>query len=304
MATTTSINVSYVGNEAGEYFGIAFKNADSISRGLVTLHENVNAPVYLRKIDYTSGRQAYTCGWSPAGGVSLGEVKLEPTEIKNDIELCRDDFRTLWEQAQMGASAWDYNFEDVDGTKALISEILSTEMNAIDFNIWNGLTASGGNFPGIIPQLTATSSGAVKTTATSSISYTNVIGELSKFLTSVPTAVKKTGKFMISPDIADALTNAQSAGQLTYGQQLTDTQFKWGRYLLEIVDNFPDRTMLFGDPKQFNVGTGRLADMTTLLIDSSSPERMKEGNAIIKMVYTAGTAVVRKNEVAIYSPSV
>ena len=202
------------------------------------------------------------------------------------------------------AYLWNDNFENVDGVQALVAEVLATEMDAIDKNIWHGATSSG-NFLGIVPQLSATASGAIKTTATASVTYTNVLGEIDKFLRTVPTAVKNgEHRFVISPDIADALVSAQALGQITYGQMVTDTQFKFGRYTLEVVDNLNDRTMLFYNVKNLVLGTGLKSDFNTLFIDSGSSERIKDGTAIIKMVYTAGTAVVRPSEVAIYSPNV
>ena len=56
MATNLTINSNYVGEAAGDIIGKAFREADTISRGLINVIPNINKIGYLRKIDYTAGR--------------------------------------------------------------------------------------------------------------------------------------------------------------------------------------------------------------------------------------------------------
>ena len=50
MATTLTITTNYVGEFAGELFVEAFKKMSAIDNGAVTIYEDVNAPLYLRKL--------------------------------------------------------------------------------------------------------------------------------------------------------------------------------------------------------------------------------------------------------------
>ena len=42
MATTVTVTSNYAGKEAGEIVGQAFKEADTIAKGFVTVFPNVN----------------------------------------------------------------------------------------------------------------------------------------------------------------------------------------------------------------------------------------------------------------------
>ena len=50
MATTVTVTSNYAGKEAGAIVGKAFKEADTISKGLVTVFENVNYKTILNQL--------------------------------------------------------------------------------------------------------------------------------------------------------------------------------------------------------------------------------------------------------------
>lgn len=304
MATNLTINSNYVGEAAGDIIGKAFREADTISRGLINVIPNINKIGYLRKIDYTAGRQDFVCGWNPTGDVAFNEVPLQPKVIKIDLELCKEDFRDVFDQAKMGFSSWNKNFAGLDEATAIQTEILLDTAVAVDTDIWVGPTSStSGRFTGFIPVLQASGSGAIKVVATASVTPQNVATELSRFTTAIPTNLKnmKDRVFGISTNVADALSNATNLGQLAYGTQIGDNQMRWGRYTLEVIDALPDDTMIFYQKKNLAFGTGLLSDHNELYMDATSPERIKEGNVVFKMVYSAGTAIVRPGEVVLYN---
>ena len=90
MATTTTVSSNYNGTAAGAIIGQAFKTIDTIEKGAVTIAENVNFKISLRKIAYTDGTTAYTCGFAPAGTIVLNENVIEPFKFKNDFDVCKD----------------------------------------------------------------------------------------------------------------------------------------------------------------------------------------------------------------------
>ena len=59
MAFTTTVSSNYAGKVAGSIIGEAFKEADTLRLGFVTLAENVNDKMNLRKIRYTDGTTNY-----------------------------------------------------------------------------------------------------------------------------------------------------------------------------------------------------------------------------------------------------
>ena len=105
MATTLTVSSNYAGRDAGEIIGKSFKEADTISRNLITVRPDIDYQISLRLIEYADGRQDYACGWTPSGSVTLSEKILAPKKIKNEIELCKEDLRQIWSSATMGFSA-------------------------------------------------------------------------------------------------------------------------------------------------------------------------------------------------------
>jgi hypothetical protein len=71
MPTSTTVSSNYAGRDAGVIIGQAFKTIDTIEKNAVTIAENVNYKLSLRKIAYTDGTTAYTCGFAPAGSIVL-----------------------------------------------------------------------------------------------------------------------------------------------------------------------------------------------------------------------------------------
>ena len=83
MATNVTVNSNYAGKEAGAIIGKAFKEADTLRLNLLTVAENINFKLNMRKIQYTNGTVAYSCGFTPEGAVNLSEKVLECLENLN-----------------------------------------------------------------------------------------------------------------------------------------------------------------------------------------------------------------------------
>ena len=88
MATTVTVGSNYAGKDAGSIIGAAFKESDTLRLGLVTVAENVNFKLNLKKIAYTDGTTDYSCGHTPLGAITLSEKVLEP---KKDIKKVTED---------------------------------------------------------------------------------------------------------------------------------------------------------------------------------------------------------------------
>src|SRR5690606_8403102 len=106
---TTTVSSNYAGKVAGAIIGKAFKEEDTLRLRLVTIAENVNFKLNLRKIKYTDGTVKYTCGHNPAGTIVLNEKVIQPVKFKNDFDVCKEDFRQTWSEDLIGASASNPN---------------------------------------------------------------------------------------------------------------------------------------------------------------------------------------------------
>jgi len=143
MATTTNVSSNYAGKVAGGIIGAAFKEGSTLSLGVLTVAENVNYKMNLRKIAYADGTVNYSCGHAPAGTITLSEKVIEPKKVKNDFTVCKEDFRQTWSEDSMGASASNVN-APADIMEAIQLEMLSSQAAKVDEDIWTGLNATDG----------------------------------------------------------------------------------------------------------------------------------------------------------------
>jgi hypothetical protein len=300
MATTTTVNSSYAGTVAGEIIGKAFKEADTIQKGLVTILPNIPVKQVIRKIDYGNGRQDYSCGFAPAGSVTLDEVILEPKKIKNEAELCKEDFRNVWDTATMGFSAHNDNMP-VDEEQALLVEILADTAQATDSDIWIGEATDDGHFDGFIPLFLGDST-VIDVASPATITASNVVAEMQKASNAVPVALRRKADlvFAISADVAQAYNNALITAGINNGLGGQGQELYLGMYKLEIINGLPANTMVIYQKKNLYFGTGLLSDHNEVRIKDMD-ETDLSGTVRYKMVYTAGVQYVRGSEVVLYT---
>ena len=298
MATNLNISTNYVGEVAGDIIGKAFKDANTLSRNLVDVLPNVSSKLYLRKIDYTHGIADYACSFTPTGTFDFNEVILEPKKLQNKFDICKEDFRVMWDQAKMGYSAHNDGFQNLDESKAMLSEVLSTVADKTDYDIWNGV-AGAGSFDGFLPQLNATAS-TIKVTGTAS-TEANVLTELKKALSAIPQAIRKSPnlKIVVSGNIALNYQFAVGTYTITNGTGLGDSQLRFGSFTLDVVENLPDNTIVAYDAKNLKVGLSINADFNEIRVKDMD-EVDFTGKVRFSMAWAIGTAIVRHNEVVLY----
>jgi hypothetical protein len=299
MATETTVNSSYAGTVAGEIIGKAFKEADTIQRNLVTVLPNIPVKQVIRKIDYGNGRTDYSCGFTPAGSVTLDEVILEPKKIKNEAELCKEDFRNVWDTASMGFSAHNDNMP-VDEEGALLVEILADTAQATDANIWTGDATNDGEFDGFIPAFLGDAT-VIDVTAVA-VTKANVISKIEAVMAAVPTALRRKTDlvFAVSSDVALFYQQALVSAGISNGLGGNDMQLRYGNYVLEIINGLPDSTMVVYQKKNLYFGTGLLSDHNEIRVKDMDDTDLS-GTVRYKMVYTAGVQYVRGAEVVLYT---
>jgi hypothetical protein len=299
MATTTTVNSSYAGTVAGEIVGKAFKEADTIARNLVTVLPNIPVKQVIRKIDYGNGRQDYSCGFAPSGSVTLSEVVLEPKKIKNEAELCKEDFRNVWDTASMGFSAHNDNMPK-DEESALLVEILADTAQATDSDIWVGDATDDGHFDGFIPKFLLDAT-VIDVTAVA-VTKANVLAKIEAVMNAVPPALRRKTDlvFAISNDVALAYQQTLVGAQITNGLGGSDLQLKYGTYTFEIINGLPESTMVVYQKKNLYFGTGLLSDHNEVRIKDMDDTDLS-GTVRYKMVYTAGVQYVRGSEIVLYT---
>ena len=304
MATTLNVSSNYAGQVAGEIIGKAFKESDTIKRGLINVIPNVDFQISIRKIEFTNGLKNYACGFASVGTVTLSEKLLTPKKLDLPLEICKEDLRQTWSSASMGFSAHnDVMPKDIE--TALIAEVLGDVSEVTESDIWNGDGSANGHFGGFIPlfdddaDVIKANNGIVPLEA--AIDKDNVIEEIEKVLNAIPVAVRKSPNLVIgvSDNVALAYTQALVSAGINNGLGSNDYQLKYGRYTLEIIGGLADNTFVAYERKNLNFGTGLLSDHNEIRIKDMD-EFDLSGFVRFRMVYTAGVEYANSNEIVWY----
>ena len=126
-----------------------------------------------------------TCDFDDTSTLTLTERILTPEEFQVNLELCKKDFRSDWEAAQMGYSAFDNlpsSFSDF-----LIAHVADKVAQRMETNIWTGTNATAGQFDGFITTLGA--DGDVNDVTGTASTAANIITELGKIADAIPSTV-------------------------------------------------------------------------------------------------------------------
>ena len=206
MATNVSVTSNYAGRVAGEIIGASFKEADSLRLNLLTIAENVNYKYNLRRIRYTDGTIAYTCGFTPEGAIVLDEKVIEPLKFKTPIQVCKEDFRQTWSEELEGASAHNNNMPS-DIENAIMTEMLAEHAERIDNQIWNGDSSNAGEFDGLVKQFEADAN-VIKPSGTGNpVAEITILSDLKNALSAVPVSLRRKDLVVaVSPDVFQAYT--------------------------------------------------------------------------------------------------
>jgi hypothetical protein len=292
MATTTTVSSNYQGTDAGMIIGQAFKTIDTIEKGAVTIAENVNFRLSLRKIAYTDGTTAYSCGFNPAGTIVLNENTIEPFKFKNDFDVCKEDFRQTWSNGIMGGGAANA-IAPSDIMDAIQAEVLGAIGEKLETEIWRGT-----ELPGFLDLFTA--DGDVnKPTADAAVTEANVLTKyLKPALNDVPIALRNKELIVaVSPDVAQAYAFYLSTQGITYGNGNSDFALAFGRHTLTVLNGLPSNSVVIYEKKNLVFATGLLADHNQVSLVDEDEIGLLTGKVRGKVVYNYGVGYYNAEEI-------
>lgn len=299
MATTVTSTSKYAGKEAGVIIGKAFKEANTISSGFITLNQNVNFKLNLRLIEVTGGRRAYACDFVPAGSIILSEKVLEPIKFKDDFEVCLEDFRNQWNDGDLGESAWnDGNMKLI--MDAILAEKLAQEAEAQDTIIWQGDDTNTDEYDGFLKQFDFDAD--IIRVAGTTVTESNVEVELKKALIAIPVALRnKPLRVGVSSNIMTAYNFMLIAKGILNGLGGdANTTAKIGKWTLVELMGLPDNTMVIAEPKNLIMATGSSADFNEIRMVNTN-ETLLDGKVRGSMVYNAAVGYYNADEIVWYT---
>jgi hypothetical protein len=293
MATTTTVSSNYAGKDAGMIIGQAFKTIDTIEKGAVTIAENVNYKLSLRKIAYTDGTTAYTCGFAPAGTIVLNENLIEPFKFKNDFDVCKEDFRATWSDGIMGGGAANGTAPS-DIMEAIQAEVLGAIGEKLESDIWT----SSVNFDGFLTQFAADAD-VNKPTALDIVTEANVLSDyLKPALEALPIALRnKELVFAVSPDVAQAYSFYLATQGIVYGNGNNDFALAFGRHTLTVLNGIPGNNVVIYEKKNLVFATGLTADHNQVAMVDEDEIGLLTGKVRGKVVYNVGVGYYNAAEI-------
>lgn len=292
MATTTSVTTTYAGEFAGKYVSAALLSADTIEGGGVTIKPNVKFKEVLKTINLDAITKDATCDFSDTSTLTLAESVLEVKQLQVNLELCKSDFEDDWMAIEMGYSAFDSlpaSFADY-----LIGYVASKVAAKNESNIWQGSSASAGEFDGFTT-LAAANADVIDVVGTT-ITAANVIDELGKVVDAIPAALygKEDLYIYVSQHIARSYVRALGGfganGLGANGVNNAGTTWYNGGDLafdgvkLFVASGLPTNDMIAAQKSNLFFGTSLLADWQEVkLLDMSDLDGSKNVRVIMRM---------------------
>jgi len=208
-------NTTFYGKDAEGFFKKVLTTG--LAKNELTLVPNVKSKIKLAYSDLGNILQAEDCSFSSTGEGSLNQKTMEVCDLKVNLEYCATTFEANYLSAQLRAGS---NNEEVmptsyaDFVVNYVAEKVSSDLEKVMFQGNTG-TAS---YPyslcdGLIKQLQNDGDVIDVSATASSITSTNVVAELNRLLSAVPSEVRSQANFKIfvSQEIAFAYKQAQAS---------------------------------------------------------------------------------------------
>jgi hypothetical protein len=302
MATTQNINSQFNGALAGEIFVQAFKKADTINKGAITVLPNVIGSGYLPKLNYSASLAPYSCGFDATGTVTYTdkEVATKKYEIKH--ELCKDEFHQTF-QAQAAGLFGAANEIPATIQDAILLAMVENMGALVDTQIWQG-TGVTGSFAGLCAQFegdgdlvlgTNKLAGTVSTVA-------NVQTELSKVYLAIPDAIADDADVVIAvaPNVARNYKLSQ-VGNYMVGTPVGDKELDYIGVPVLSIAGLPANRMVAYRRKNLGFLTGLEADLNNVSVKDMDESDLS-GNIRTKIVFSAGVGYSFGSEIVYYRP--
>ena len=292
-----TVNAGYAGALAGEIFVQAFKKADTISKGCITVLPNVIGSGFLPKLSYTAGLAAYSCGFSATGDVTYTDKEVEAKKYKIEHELCKDEFHQTF-QAQAAGLFGAQN--DIPSTiqEAILLAMVNNMGAIVDTQIWQG-NGTSAQFNGLLKQFTADTE--VIDVSGTTVTKANVIAELDKVYNALPDEIEgdEDVVFVASKNVTKAYKQAIAS---LYGQTPNgDKELDYLGIRLESIGGLPSNTIVAYRVKNVGFVTGLESDMNSVSVKDMDESDLS-GNIRTKIVFTGGVGYSFGAEIVYYRP--
>jgi hypothetical protein len=297
----TSITTTYAGEFAGKYVSAALLSAPTIENGGVTVLPNVHYKQVIQKVSTDAILKNSTCSFSDVSTVTLTEKVLTTKDLQVNLELCKKDFFSTWQAAEMGFSSFKTlpkSFADY-----LIAYASDKVAANVETAFWTGATGTSGSFDGIstLVALDAALPPAQEVAGTS-VTALNVVTELGKIVDAIPASLYGNPdlRIYVSTNIAKAYVRALggfstvsgASAAVTPGTGVNNQSTQWysnGSLSIDGVEIFwapglANNTAIASLTTNLFFGTSVLSDMNEVkVIDMSDVDGSQNVRVIMRM---------------------
>jgi len=304
-----SVTTTYAGEFAGKYIAAALLSAKTLDNGYITIMPNVKFKSVIQRIAVDSIVNDASCDFVTSGTVALTERILEPKELQVNLELCKQEFVDSWQALQLGYSAFDTI--PATFTDFLVSYVGGKVAEATEISIWQGNSATNGQFQGIYNELSSSVvAGGVNAPVTSSVSGSitsaNVLTALNAIVDAIPATVygKEDIYIYLPTNVAKAYQQALAGGAQGangYNNQLNvgEKPMNFNGIELAFCPGLPASAMVAAQKSNLFFGTGLMSDYNTVkVLDMEDLDGSQNFRVIMR--YTADTVFGIGNDIAIH----
>jgi len=297
----TSITTTYAGEFAGKYVSAALLSAPTIENGGVTVLPNVHYKQVIQKVSTDAILKNSTCAFTDPSTVTLTEKVLITKDLQVNLELCKKDFFSTWQAAEMGFSSFKTlpkSFADY-----MIAYVSDKVASNVETAFWTGATGTSGSFDGISTLVALDAAlPAAQEVAGTSVTALNVVTELGKIVDAIPASLygNPNLRIYVSTNIAKAYVRALggfstvsgASAAVTPGTGVNNQSTTWysnGSLSIDGVEIFwapglASNTAIATTTDNLYFGTSVLSDLNEVkVIDMSDVDGSQNVRVIMRM---------------------
>jgi len=283
MPNTITTNLALA--ESAEILVQAYKKVDTINKKMITVLPNVVGSAVLPRVSYNAVQTLYTCGFTPAGGLTYLEKLVTPKKFKIDEEICKDEFASTVQAYKAGIYESDGPIPD-DILSAILDAMTSALGAVLTVQIWQG--ANGANdLNGLLPQFLADAA-VIDVDFAAPVTKATVVADLEAVYAAIPAELFGDPDVVmaVSYDVAKAYQEAQASMGMNTTVGMKEMNFAGIR--MESLAGLPNGNILAYRVKNLVFATGLNNEWNQVRV-SDDDDRL-DGNIRTKIAYTAQVA--------------
>jgi len=248
-------NTTFYGKDAEGFFKKVLTTG--VAKSELTLIPNVKSKIKLAYSDLGNILQSDDCSFSATGEGTLNQKTLEVCDLKVNLEYCATTFEANYLSLQLRAGS---NSEEVmpnSYAEFVVDYVAEKVASDLEITLFKGDTGTS-SYPlnlcdGLVKKLLADGDVIDISATASTITSTNVVGELNRLLEAVPAEVRNQPNFKIFVSQAIAFSYKQAQAATTGGLFLVgDKELNYLGYRLIPTSGLATKQMIaFNSEKVF-----------------------------------------------------